>query len=76
MLDVRGRTDSFLDGIDDALFDVERRGSFINDPNEGHRHLNLREEIDRQSLQRGGAQEHHGKGQHQDADTIAQCEEG
>ena len=36
----------------------------------------LREEIDRQPLQRGGAQDHHGERQHQDADAIAKCEEG
>ena len=47
MLDVRRRTDGFLDGIDDTLFDVERRRAFIDDADERDGHLNLREEIDR-----------------------------
>ena len=76
MFDVRGGTDGLFDGIDDALFDVEGRRAFIDDADEGHRHLNLGKEIDRQPLQRGGAQQHHGQGQHQDADAIAKGEKG
>jgi hypothetical protein len=46
MLDVRRRTDGFLNGIDDTLFDVERRRAFIDDADEGDGHLNLWKEID------------------------------
>src|SRR4029079_13079956 len=75
MLDVRRRTDSFLDGIDDTLFDVERWCAFIDHADERNRHLNLWKEIDRYPLHRGAAQDHHGQGQHQDADAVAKCEQ-
>ena len=75
MFDVGGGTDRFFDRIDDALFDIERRCALVNDPDERDRNLNVRKEIDRQAFQRGGSQDHHSQGQHQDADAIAECEE-
>ncbi|CAE6698544.1 hypothetical protein NSPZN2_10593 [Nitrospira defluvii] len=75
MFDVGGGTDGFLNGVHDALFDIERRRALVNDPDECDRNLNVGKEIDRQSFQRRGPQDHHGEGQHQDADAIAEREE-
>jgi hypothetical protein len=64
MLDVGGRTDRLLDGIDDTLFDIQRRSALINDAHEGDGHLDIGEEIDRQSLQGCHAEHDHRQRQH------------
>ena len=65
---------AFSMGYDHALFDVERRRALIDDPYESDRHLDVGEQIDRQPLQRRHPQHDHGKGQHQDADAVAEGE--
>ncbi len=75
VLHVGGRADGFFDRIDDALLDVERGRSLVDDPDKRDRHLDIREEIDGEALQRGGAQHHHRQRQHQDADSVSKREE-
>lgn len=50
MLDVRGGADGFLDGVDDALFDIEWRGALIDHADKGDGDLNVGKQVDRQSL--------------------------
>jgi hypothetical protein len=71
MLHIGRRADGFLDGIHDALFDIEWRGAFVDDTDKGDRDLNVREQIDGQAIQRGGTEHDHRQRQHQDADAIA-----
>ena len=61
---------AFSIGIDDALFDVEGWGAFINDADEGYGNLDVREQVNRQPIKRGGSQDNHGERQHQNADAI------
>jgi hypothetical protein len=75
MFDVRGGADGLLDGVDHALLDIERGCALVNHADKRDRNLNVGEEIDREAFEGGGPQDHHGQGQHQDADAIAQCEQ-
>ena len=76
MLHVRGGADRLLDGIDDALLDVDGRRALVDDPDEGDRHLDLREQIPGQAIQRDLPQHDHRERQHQDADAVAEREKG
>ena len=75
MFDVGSGTDGLFNRVDNALFDVERRGALIDDSDEGDRNLNVGKEIDREPFERCGPQDHHGQGQHENADAIAEREE-
>ncbi len=59
MFHIGSGTDGLFDRIYDALLDVERRRSFVNDTNEGDRNLDVREKINRQALERCQSQYHH-----------------
>ena len=71
MLHVRRGADRFLDGIDDALFDIHGRGAFVDDSDKDDRYRDVGEQVHGKALQRGDAQHHHGEGQHQDADAVS-----
>ena len=60
MFHVGGGTDGFLDRVDDALFDVERGSTFVDDTDERDRDLDVGKEIDGEPVERGGPEDHHG----------------
>src|SRR5574338_1699363 len=76
MFHVGRGADRLLDGVDDALFDVERRRAFIDHTDKGDGDLNIGKEIDGEPLQGRHAQHDHGQRQHQNADAVPEREKG